>query len=110
MNPWEGEFGRAYTDRNPQSGAELDALYLKDYGKTATDLYREFLGHLPKDMRILEVGCNVGCQLEVLQGLGLTDLYGMDIQWYAIEKAQQRLKRVHILRGGREYPLQGWIL
>lgn len=98
MNPWEGDFGRAYTDRNPQSARELNDLYLKDYGKAASDLYREFFGLMPRHLRILEIGCNVGCQLEVLGALGFQDLWGLDIQWYAIEKARDRLPGVNLLQ------------
>lgn len=99
MNPWEGEFGQSYTDRNPQSADELNVLYMKDYGKTASEMYPSYWDQFPRDLRILEVGCNVGCQLEVLQRMGFTNLYGLDIQWYAVEKARRRLQQVNILQG-----------
>lgn len=99
MNSWEDDFGREYTDRNPQSAVELNHLYQKLYGKTATEIYREFLADLPRGMRILEVGCNVGCQLEVLHDMGFKNLCGIDIQWDAVGIAQSNLCKVNVVQG-----------
>ena len=70
MNTWAGDFGREYTDRNPQSTEELNALYLRLYGLPRSELNERFLGGMDRSIRILEVGCNIGNQLECLQGQG----------------------------------------
>jgi pseudaminic acid biosynthesis-associated methylase len=88
---WTGEFGREYTNRNSYSPAELDELYRRNYGITRTDVNRRFLENIPRDAHILEVGCNMGNQLLLLQQMGFTKLYGIEIQNYALDRARQRV-------------------
>ena len=38
IQEWSGDFGRAYTDRNPHSAAELERLYKRLYGLTRREL------------------------------------------------------------------------
>jgi pseudaminic acid biosynthesis-associated methylase len=89
IQQWGAEFGRDYTDRNPQTAAAMDALYVENYGVSRTALNQEFLGALPRDLRILEVGCNVGAQLGAMAQMGFTRLAGVDIQPYALKTARQ---------------------
>lgn len=95
---WKGSFGREYTDRNTKNQEEWEQSYLKKYGKTKTELNEEFIGHLPQDIKILEVGCNTGQQLESFQKQGFKDLYGIEIQWYAVEKAKSLLREINIIQ------------
>lgn len=88
---WNGEFGRQYTERNDLSANALDAHYFDTYGITRTKLNEQFLHDVPKDAAILEVGCNLGTQLELLQDMGYTNLSGCDIQKAAIDTARVRL-------------------
>ena len=62
IREWRGDFGREYTDRNTLDPAALDLLWQNNYGVTRTALNRKFLEGIPKDAKILEVGCNVGNQ------------------------------------------------
>ncbi|MBI4559558.1 MAG: methyltransferase domain-containing protein [Candidatus Hydrogenedentes bacterium] len=87
---WRGEFGREYTDRNPQSVEAMDALYLNQFGLTRTDLNREFLGDLDPASRILELGANVGVQLQALRTMGFGCVYGVELQDYAIRRAHEQ--------------------
>jgi pseudaminic acid biosynthesis-associated methylase len=91
IRTWIGDFGREYTDRNTQTPAELDELYCRNYGVTRTELNQRLLGEVPKDARILEVGCNIGNQLLVLQQMGFHNLFGIEIQSYALERAKKRI-------------------
>jgi pseudaminic acid biosynthesis-associated methylase len=91
VREWASDFGREYTDRNTLDPAELDALWLSNYGVTRTELNRNFLEGVPSDASILEVGCNVGNQLLLLSGMGYTNLCGIDVQSYAIQIAQTRV-------------------
>jgi len=52
-----------------------------------------------ENKRILEVGCNVGNQLRMLQRMGFNNLYGIELQQYAIEKAKALTKRINIIHG-----------
>src|SRR2546430_16541 len=89
---WEGEFGKEYTDRNTFTHNELNSYYLTNYGISKDELNKEFLSDLDKNIRILEVGCNVGQQLSALQALGFNNLYGIELQAYAVEKAKSVTK------------------
>jgi SAM-dependent methyltransferase len=91
IRTWSGDFGREYTDRNTFTPAQLDELYQRNYGITRSAINRRFLESIPRDARILEVGCNLGNQLLMLQSMGFTSLYGIEIQDYALHRAQGRL-------------------
>jgi pseudaminic acid biosynthesis-associated methylase len=91
LQHWRGEFGRAYTDRNSLSPTALDALYRKNFGVARSELNRRFLASIPRDARILEIGCNEGNQLCALREMGFHRLYGIEIQEYALRRARNRL-------------------
>ena len=96
---WEGDFGKAYLDRNPKSVKELNSLYEKDFGISRTDLNKEFLENVPKDARILEVGSGIGLQLKALEELGFTNLTGIEISKDAVEKSKALSERIYIREG-----------
>lgn len=96
---WAGKFGSAYTDRNPQSIEEMDKLYLNNYGITRTKLNKSFLDKLDRNIKILEVGSNVGIQMVFLQKMGFKNLYGIEINEYAVELSKQKTKNINIIRG-----------
>ena len=99
MKMWSGKFGREYTDRNPQIVRELDSLYRKRYGMSRTGINSEFLDEIDRSARILEVGSNLGVQLMCLQKMGFKNLYGLELQWYAVEKAKRKTKHINIIQG-----------
>lgn len=96
---WSGEFGKDYTERNFFTEQEWDEYYLKQYGVTKLAMNEEFLATLPKDARILEVGCNIGMQLRGLQSQGFTNLYGIELQAYSVERSKSILKNINIIQG-----------
>jgi len=91
IRTWIGDFGREYTDRNSQTHVELDEFYRRTFGISRTELNQKFLSDVPRDARILEVGCNLGTQLLVLQQMGFHNLFGIEIQSYALERAKKRI-------------------
>ncbi len=96
---WKSKFGKDYTDRCTYEMDAWNKLYLKQYGKTKLQMNAAFLGDLPRDIRILEVGCNVGNQLRGLQFQGFEHLYGIELQWYAVENAKKLTERINIIQG-----------
>lgn len=99
-NLWCGEFGKDYTERNIESPDELDNYYNKVYGVTRSCMNNMFLQHLDlKDKKILEVGCNVGNQLRMLQRMGYKNLYGIELQSYAVQRAKELTKDINIIQG-----------
>lgn len=97
MSRWTGQFGREYTDRNSLNLSELDALYQRNYGLTRRELNERFLAGVPRSARILEVGCNIGNQLSMLRELGFFNLYGIEIQHYALKRAQSRVQGINVV-------------
>lgn len=100
MEKWAGDFGRNYTDRNIYGVTELDKFYLNTWGIARSEMNREILNPIKTSIdRILEVGCNVGNQLNALQAYGFNSLYGIELQEYAVEKAKELTKGINIIRG-----------
>src|SRR5260370_4315093 len=99
MQVWVGAFGKAYTDRNILTPDELDALYQRRLGVSRRAMNEEFLGDLPRDMRILEVGSNVGNQFLCLQAMGFSQLCGVELQRYAVELSKRYVHHVDGLQG-----------
>jgi pseudaminic acid biosynthesis-associated methylase len=93
---WAGDFGRDYTDRNTLSATQLDSLYQTNFGILRSQLNGTFLGDIPRDASILEVGCNCGNQLLLLQEMGFTKLWGAEVQSYALELARTRIQGVRL--------------
>jgi pseudaminic acid biosynthesis-associated methylase len=98
LEQWQSDFGRAYTDRNSLTPEELDLSYLKKFGVTRKELNYRFMGEMPRSARILEVGCNEGNQLCALREMGFQNLYGIEIQDYALRRARARLENTPLVR------------
>ena len=99
MQEWGGTFGRAYTDRNASDVDQMEILYKERFGLTRTEINRQFFSNLDPSMRILEVGCNIGNQLLCLQRMGFRNLYGIEIQSYAVEVAKGGTRDINIIKG-----------
>jgi pseudaminic acid biosynthesis-associated methylase len=96
---WAGQFGKEYTDRNALSLEDLETLYRRNYGHTRTELNERFLKSIDRSARILEVGSNVGLQLLCLQRMEFSNLYGIELQSYAVELSKSRLRNISIIQG-----------
>jgi pseudaminic acid biosynthesis-associated methylase len=96
---WKGDFGREYTDRNTLDTEALNQLYRRNYGITKREINESFLRDIPKEASFLEVGCNSGNQLLLLQEMGYSSLSGVELQPYALEIARKRLPGVSLQLG-----------
>lgn len=96
---WAGDFGRAYTDRNCKTPRDMDALYVSTYGVPRSAMNNKFLANLNKSLRVLEVGANVGVQLQLLQEMGFSNLYGIELQPYAVALSRQYTENINIIEG-----------
>ena len=83
---WRSEFGRSYTDRNDREKPER------------VESWRRILEGVAVN-RVLEVGCNVGWNLEYLRRLSIPELYGIEPQPYAVERARWRGPAFGVLQG-----------
>lgn len=105
---WMGKFGQEYTERNIFSPEELDALYKRTFGVLKSDIYKDFFKIIEsKDIKILEVGCNVANELRMLQSMGYKNLYGIELQSYACERAKDFSKGINIINAsGYDIPFK----
>jgi pseudaminic acid biosynthesis-associated methylase len=83
---WRSSFGRDYTNRNDRDRPERVVTW------------RRLLDGI-EPARALEVGCNVGWNLVYLERLGIRDLYGIEPQPAAVERARQRRPGFNVLHG-----------
>ena len=95
---WAGTFGKEYTNRNVFTPEQMDDIYMKIYGVSRTELNKMFLGHLDRSAKILEVGSNLGNQLLILQKMGFENLYGIEVNSYAIEQARANTRGINIVQ------------
>lgn len=82
--------------RNPK---ELDEYWSKFLYVKRTDVDKMIFAGLPLDLKILEVGCGVGNQLEVLHQMGFTDLSGLDLNSEAIRIADKLRSYLQLFHG-----------
>ena len=99
MKKWKGDFGYHYTDRNTFTVSEQDKVYMKEFGIPATKLFKSVVGKLDKDIRILEIGSNSGNMLRLFRALGFKNVYGIEINKYAVETCRTKTKDVNIIEG-----------
>jgi pseudaminic acid biosynthesis-associated methylase len=99
VKTWKSRFGRDYTDRNTLNLKELDMLYKKNIGITREELNRDFIGSLSRNFKVLEVGSNVGNQLILLKKMGFKNLYGIELNSYAVERSKSRAEGINIIQG-----------
>jgi len=96
---WKGDFGKEYTDRNTMLFDEWERWHIEMYGESRIMINERFLSGLDRNSKILEVGCNTGGQLAGLKKMGFENLYGIDLQSYAVEKAKQFTSNINIIQG-----------
>ena len=107
---WKGDFGTEYTDRNPQSTDSENEAYKKEYGFTRLEMNASFLAGIDPSAKFLEVGANLGLQLEMLRLDGFTNLVGIEVNSHAAAKAKSIHPNVDVIRGSAfELPFKdGW--
>lgn len=100
MEKWKIKFGKDYTDRNRMTEEGEDRAYIERIGITRTKLNEMFLSDRPID-NVLEVGCNTGIQLLMLNRGGYKNLYGIEINEYAIDISKEITggKDIYIIKG-----------
>jgi pseudaminic acid biosynthesis-associated methylase len=99
MKIWEGQFGKEYTDRCALSLPETELLYQEMYGITRMEMNSRFIGDFDRDIKVLEIGSNIGNQLLRLQNMGFKYLYGIELQSYAIELSKSRTHGINLIQG-----------
>ena len=83
---WRSDFGRSYTDRNDVEKPERIEVWRRILDGTGVH-------------HALEVGCNVGWNLEYLRRVGVAELWGVEPQAYAVDKIRARWPELHVQVG-----------
>jgi pseudaminic acid biosynthesis-associated methylase len=86
LDLWRSTFGRDYTNRNDCEKPER------------IESWRRLLDGVSVHSAV-EVGCNVGWNLEYLRRLGVAELHGIEPQAYAVARARERMPAVDIVQG-----------
>ena len=92
---WGGEFGIKYTRRNTFSYIKWNKMYKDRFGFTKENINKSFLYNLPKKIKILELGCNIGSQLRCLYKMGYKNLSGIEIQHHCLKKLKKNFNFVN---------------
>ncbi len=96
---WKTIFGESYNHRNDFDNKALDEVYISDIGISRTEMNEKFIGDLDREIRILEVGCNIGMQLVNLNEMGFKNLFGIELQPHAVELAKQKTHGMNVIQG-----------
>jgi ubiquinone/menaquinone biosynthesis C-methylase UbiE len=99
MKEWISDFGKKYTNRNALTLDEMNKMCRKNFGISRENLNILFIDEMNRDIKILEVGSNIGNQLLLLQKMGFNNLYGIEINDYAVELSKQRTNNINIIKG-----------
>ena len=101
---WEGKFGQDFTKRNTfKSYKEWNNFYKKRYNFTKEEINKDFLKKIPKKIKILEVGCNIGNQLNCLYKMGFKNLYGIELQKECLKIIEKKKKFIKVVNGSADY-------
>lgn len=96
---WLSKFGKEYMARNNFNPQELDKFYMDSLGVSRSQINKDFIGKL-KLKNTLEVGCNIGIQLNLLkkQKMRLGQIYGIEIFPKAVEAAKANTRNCNIVQ------------
>lgn len=96
---WLSKFGKTYIERNNFTPQELDKFYIENLGISRSQINKNFIGNLNLK-NTLEIGCNIGIQLNMLQKHKhkLGQLYGIELSPEAVEKAKENTKNCNIIQ------------
>lgn len=85
---WIGDFGTEYIQRN-KTIETVNKLYKKQTGITVEQIFENFFEKIDRDCAIIELGCNVGLNLSVLNKMGFKNLTGLEINKSAFSIAKK---------------------
>jgi len=96
MNPqeskWGGPKGDKYADTYQLTPKQVDAKWIKVIsGVAKSEMNLKHIGRsVPKDAKILEVGCNVGNMMVMLKAQGWENVRGVELNSHAVEVGKKR--------------------
>lgn len=96
---WLSKFGKEYMERNNFTPQKLDRFYVESLGISRSQINKDFIGNLNLK-NTLEVGCNIGIQINMLQKHKhkLGQIYGIELLPEAVEEAKANTKNCNIIQ------------
>jgi pseudaminic acid biosynthesis-associated methylase len=85
---WKGDFGADYRNRI-QTLESYNQFYEENVGFSEEELWKKHFSKFDRNMKILELGSNVGVKLSILKKMGFNNLTGVEINKKTYEIAKQ---------------------
>ena len=103
LKKWTSNFGNKYTSRNNKKTLnDFDNLYKKQFGSTRSEINNKYTGYFKKNSKFLELGCNVGFQLDLLKKKNFINLYGVEVQEKAIEIGRKKSPHINFYKSSSD--------
>ena len=103
LKKWTSDFGNDYTSRNNRKTIKsFDNLYKKQFGFTRTEINNKYTRYFKKNFKFLEVGCNVGFQLDILKKKKFTNLSGIEVQEKAIDIGRKKSPYINFYKSSSD--------
>ena len=93
------DFGKRYTDRSNTSLIERNNHTISETGESISRSLSKIISNTSGVVKILEIGCGLGHNLELLKEFGSYSLTGIDIQEYALSKARVKYQGIDFING-----------
>lgn len=87
---WAGDIGSRYADTSMRTVPETDRHWWPMVHQAHSQIWARTLTHVDRTLPVLEVGCGVGNNLDVLAHMGFKNLCGVDINARAVQLCRAR--------------------
>ena len=101
QDAWSGDFGNSYIDRNKDLD-KINSQFKELTGFSKEEIFHDFFDKFNREFNILEVGCNVGLNLSILENMGFQNIFGLEINEKAIEIAKTRHPKIQFFNSSFE--------
>ena len=81
---------------------DIDRYYKSKTGVSVSGIVKEFFGDLDRSLEILEVGCNIGLKLGILQKMGFTNLNGVELNETALKTSRKNFPGINFFHSDIE--------
>jgi len=98
---WMSNFGTDYINRN-KTIEVVNELYKKQTGITVEKIFNKFFDEINSESTIIELGCNVGLNLSVLNKMGFKNLTGLEINETAFSIAKKNNPDINFIHSSIE--------
>lgn len=98
---WMGDFGTNYLNRN-NTIETVNELYKKQTGITVEKIFNNFFDKINRECTIIELGCNIGLNLSILNKMGFKNLTGLEINETAFSLAKKNNPDINFINSSIE--------